>query len=102
MANNGVPYQKYDGASGTYQQVGGNNDGSSHGPAPKRFKWILGMGLIALLGVVYGVHVARNRPKDVVKKAIEKSDTLHIKANGQLKLFDEHSKYRHVPKVQHK
>jgi hypothetical protein len=83
-----VSYQKYDGASGSYQEVP-----SANGSAPprSRMKWVFGAVLVAVIGVVYTVTSTRVPSSAVMDKALAKSG-LQVKADGKVKLFDEFSK----------
>lgn len=87
MANtNGNSYQKYDGATGTYQEAT-NGNGTSSG-SPRRFKWLIGAAAVAVLGTIYAVTSSKS-PQAVVQKAIATSGAgLQVK-NGKLKLFDD-------------
>jgi hypothetical protein len=85
-------YQKYDGASGTYQEIPNPNNGNgSSPPRNSRTKWILGAVLVAVVGVVYTVVSTAGPSSDVVDKAIAKSG-VQVKSDGKVKLFDELSK----------
>ena len=84
-----VSYQKYDGASGSYQEIP-NPNGSSP-PRHGRTKWILGAVVVAVIGVVYTVVSTAGPSSDVVDKALKKSG-VQVKADGKIKLFDEFSK----------
>jgi hypothetical protein len=81
-------YQKYDGASGSYEEVPGN--GAAAAPKSK-MKWILGAVAIAALGVVYAVTTQGGPSSDVMDKALAKSG-IQVKSDGKVKLFDELSK----------
>jgi hypothetical protein len=84
-----VSYQKYDGASGSYQEIPNPNGGSS--PPRSRMKWIVGAVLVAVVGVVYTAVSTRGPSSAMMDKAVKKSG-LQVKADGKVKLFDEFSK----------
>jgi hypothetical protein len=86
-----VSYQKYDGASGSYQEIPNPNGNGSAAPRNSRTKWILGAVLVAVVGVVYTVVSTAGPSSDVVDKAMTKSG-VQVKADGKIKLFDEFSK----------
>jgi hypothetical protein len=92
MADGSGPtsYQKYDGASGSYQEIPNPGNGSSP-PRNSRTKWILGAVLVAVVGVVYTVVSTAGPSSEVMNKAITKSG-LQVKADGKVKLFDKFSK----------
>jgi len=96
MSNNGASYQKTEGSSGSYQEIGGNGDGSSAaGGSGTIKKCLIAIGVVAILGIVYTVTSTRGDPQASVQKSIESSSTgLQVKANGKLKLFDDNSKSR--------
>jgi hypothetical protein len=88
----GNSYQKYDGASGSYQEIPNpNGTNGSSPPRSSRTKWILGAVLVAVVGVVYTVVSTAGPSADVVDKALAKSG-IQVKADGKIKLFDEFSK----------
>ena len=100
MSGEGTSYQKkYDGASGTYQPLR-TNESSGHttddlnGGRPRgRMKWILGAIVVAVIAAVFGITMPRSSPENVIKKEISSSSTLEVKENGELKLFDDTSKF---------
>jgi hypothetical protein len=101
MSNNGQDsYQKYDGASGTYQTISSQSDNGNdlNGPRPwsKARKWLVGVVLVAILGTVYGVTATRVNPKKAVDKALASDKNVKVKANGKLKLFDEYSTWKAI------
>lgn len=86
-ANNGS-YQKYDGSSGTYQEI-------PNGVPPKKSKkWLIGILLAVLLGVVYmftDKYILQ--PEHVVSKSLASSTSgVTTDKEGKLKLFDDLSK----------
>lgn len=88
-------YQKYDGASGTYQTIDSsidNNNGSSR-PVNKKFRYVLGLAAVA--AVLLGIYYAKTTPNPQanIDKTIGQSGKVTVKANGKLKLFDSLSKY---------
>lgn len=93
MSNNGSYQKKYDGATGTYQEIedANGNGQSSYGPGKK--KWMIAVAALAVVavGVYYGTAPSKN-PAMEVSKTISKSGTLSVKSNGKLKLFDSLSK----------
>jgi hypothetical protein len=93
MADGSGPtsYQKYDGASGSYQEIPNPNGNGSAPPRNRRTKWILGAVLVAVVGVVYTVVSTAGPSSDVMNKAITKSG-IQVKADGKVKLFDQFSK----------
>jgi hypothetical protein len=99
--NGGSSYQKYDGASGSYQPVDGSdfedlNSGSNHGRGAasggNRWKTLAAMGVVvaAAVGVYYTVTTPKmNHNQEQIDKAISASGSgLQVKSNGKLKLFD--------------
>jgi len=90
--SNGNSYQKFDGASGIYQEIPNGADGGS-----KKKKWLLALVvLLAGAGVAYGLCAIRNNPQDNVNKALAKDSNVQVKANGKLKLFDDLSEYKAI------
>jgi hypothetical protein len=100
-------YQKYDGASGTYQPVDGSdfedlnsNNGSSSSSSSAGNKWkilaAVGVALAAALGAYYTVtspakagRSGGGSSQQQIDKAISSSGSgLQVKSNGRLKLFD--------------
>jgi hypothetical protein len=100
-------YQKYDGASGTYQPVDGSdfedlnsNNGSSSTSSRSGNKWkilaAVGVALAAALGAYYTVTSPAKAGRSdggssqqQIDKAISSSGSgLQVKSNGRLKLFD--------------
>jgi hypothetical protein len=107
--DNGASYQKYDGASGTYQPVDGSdfedlNSGhvSDAGRRPRgarTWKAAAAIGLVAAAAVVaYRLSASEasfprskvvDNNKEQIDKAISSSGSgLQVKSNGRLKLFD--------------
>lgn len=95
MVDNGNSYQKkYDGASGTYQQIDidiSNGDARPHNRNIRRVL-LVGAAVAIAVGVYYGVTMPRTNPQAVVNKAISSSGTVQVKSDGKLKLFDNLSK----------
>jgi hypothetical protein len=103
MSSEATPsYQKYDGASGTYQTLNAADptNGSSSfsdGAAPPRRgreKWILGA---VVVFVIYGIYEAAAMPRvatpeQAISQSIAKSSLVGVQENGKLKLFDDTSK----------
>jgi hypothetical protein len=97
-AKNGVSYQNGSGggSGGSYTEVGA--DSSIHSGAAgsgSARKWIFGAGLAVVLGVVSFFtikgHWQHSSPQETVQKAMAGSNTgIQVKANGKLKLFDDH------------
>ena len=88
MSNTGQSYQKYDGASGTYQSLSSNN-GSLENPRRGREKWAIGAVALAIVAIVFVVTNPRSNPKDAIDKTIKSSSNIAVKANGKLELFDD-------------
>lgn len=88
--SNGSSYQKFDGASGTYQEIP-NGAGDSRS---KKRKWLTGLVVLSAVGIVYGIFsIAQGKnPQNNVNKALAKDSNVQVKANGKLKLFDDNSK----------
>jgi hypothetical protein len=84
-----MAYQKYDGASGSYEEIPGANGAVA--PPRNRMKWILGAVAVAVAGVVYAVVTTGGPSSDVMDKALAKSG-IQVKSDGKVKLFDEFSK----------
>jgi hypothetical protein len=90
--SNGNSYQKYDGASGIYQEIPNGADGG-----PKKKKWLFALvAVLAGAGIVYGLCAVRNNPQNNVNKALAKDSNVQVKANGKLKLFDDFSEYKSI------
>ena len=85
MANNGGSYQKFDGASGTYQEI---PNGSQSGPGAKKTKWLVAAALLVAVGVGYGAFSMHSSPQKAVDKALANTGNVQVKKNGKLKLFD--------------
>jgi hypothetical protein len=99
-------YQKYDGASGTYQPVDGsdfedlnsNNGSSTSSGSGNKWKILaaVGVALAAVLGAYYTVtspakagRSGGGSSQQHIDKAISSSGSgLQVKSNGRLKLFD--------------
>jgi len=91
MSNNGTSYQRYDGASGTYQEI--PNGASEYSTRSKKTKWLIGAAILVAVGVVYSaVTMHNNSDEKAVDKALANTGTVEVKANGKLKLFDSLSK----------
>jgi ABC-type molybdate transport system permease subunit len=89
-------YQKYDGASGTYQEVGSNiADDSRRVLVPKYAKGLLAAVLVTVAGALYGAtgQFRGDSAQETVEKALNEHSAAEVLENGQLKLFDEYSKY---------
>jgi hypothetical protein len=101
MSNNngsGESYQKYDGASGTYQEIPNGTGSAATGGGRK--KWCLAAGasgLFALVAIAYGANTALHHQYGTTARAVDKAlatdSKLKVKANGKLKLFDDLSKF---------
>lgn len=89
MSNNGGSYQKFDGASGTYQEI---PNGSQSGPGAKKTKWLVAAALLVAVGVGYGAFSIHSSPQKAVDKALANTGNVQVKKNGKLKLFDSLSK----------
>lgn len=101
-------YQKYDGASGTYQPVDGSDfedlnssNGRSTSNSGNKWKMVAAVGLVlaAALGAYYTftAPTAAGRSggssQQQIDKAISSAGSgLQVKSNGRLKLFDSLSK----------
>ena len=81
--SNEASYQKFDGASGTYQEIPNGDEKRS-----RRTKFLVAAALLVAIGVVYGAVSVRNSPKKAVDKALDNSHNIEVKANGKLKLSD--------------
>ena len=96
MASNSQSYQKYDGASGTYQTLSSkesNGNGSSATAHGSRRKWIYGAVVLVVVAAVYmATSLSRTNPDKAVNKALAGDKNIAVDANGKLKLFDELSK----------
>ena len=95
MASTGQSYQKYDGASGTYQTLGTNDsdiNGSSNGGRRGPMKWVYGAVALVVIAGVYFLTAPRVSPGKAVDKAIAGDKNIAVNANGRLQLFDELSK----------
>lgn len=94
MSGNNGSYQKYDGSSGTYQEV---NDTTSSTKKSSWKTWIIGSVLVAVLAVGYtysnNQSFFHNTPNDVVQKSMAASSGVTVDKTGKLKLFDELSTY---------
>jgi hypothetical protein len=97
--NNEGSYQKHDGASGTYQQVGSDHDDLNYnGPvravAKRRLLRLAGLGV--LVAVAVGIYYVGTKPKinnqEQIDKTISSSGNVQVKSDGKLKLFDSLSK----------
>jgi hypothetical protein len=87
MSSNNGSYQKYDGTSGTYQEI------NSTSAPKKRGLWIVGIVLAAALGVGYTYTQRYHQTGTVVSKALASSSSgVTVDKEGKLKLFDELSK----------
>jgi len=100
--DNGSSYQKYDGASGTYQEVedgGSSNGGGANGASGAGKKgWIRnGLVVAAIAALAVGAYYTATTRKQHANKAIDKtlseSGSITVKSNGKLKLFDNLSKF---------
>lgn len=109
MANNGAPYQKAGGGggSGAYHEIGngsptGGGGGASSGGAGMRKRWIMGLGVVGVIAVMFGVYssggaggfAGANRAaasQKTLKKQVDDSGVT-TSADGSLKLFDDMSK----------
>lgn len=92
MAKNGESYQKFDGNTGTYQEIPDANGHSSSTGGSR--KWVVGAVLLAVLGGVYTAtsYHSHNSATNAVDKSIASSSNIAIAKNGKLKLFDSMSK----------
>ena len=88
--SNGNSYQKFDGASGTYQEI--PNNGSSISSASKKTKWLVAAALLVVVGIGYTAFSLKSNPSANVDKALASKGNVQVKANGKLKLFDSLSK----------
>jgi hypothetical protein len=87
--NNGGSYQKYDGGSGTYQDI---RDGDKPN---NRKKWLLGFIVAIALGGAYVVTTRKvgRSSKDIILKSLASGSSTVSVSKGKLKLFDDHSKF---------
>jgi len=97
--NNGTSYQKYDGASGTYQEIENSSDidNNGSGGGVKRggmVRKLLAFGAVVAvaLGAYYTVTNNKHKSKANIDKTISESTSITVKGNGRLKLFDNLSK----------
>lgn len=89
MSNgNGGSYQKFDGASGTYQEI--PNGSTSSGA--KKTKWLVAAALLVVVGIGYTTYSLKSNPSANVDKTLASKGNVQVKANGKLKLFDSLSK----------
>ena len=95
-------YQKYDGASGTYQSTdNGSSDFDSNGsnsPRGRTAKWVGGTVLVAVIAAVYLYTSPFHKinAESAIKDSIHKTGGLKVSANGKLKLFDDLSKFNFI------
>lgn len=91
MSGNGS-YQKYDGSSGTYQDI-------STGTKPSgKAKWLIGIVVTAVLGSVYFFTTNKNG-RDEAEVLVDKSiktiaSAVRPQKEAKIKLFDDLSKYK--------
>ena len=87
--SNGNSYQKFDGASGTYQEIP-NGSGTA---SSKKTKWLVAAALLVVAGIGYTAYSMESKnPSDNVHKTLASKGNVQVKANGKLKLFDSISK----------
>jgi hypothetical protein len=95
---NGGSYQKYDGSTGTYQEVSTKENGELSTKSGGVKSFLFGAVFVAVLGVGYSygqqyINIFTNHSDQVVKKSIASSSGVTVDKTGKLKLFDELSKY---------
>lgn len=90
-------YQKYDGASGTYQQIGSEHDdlnggANGSGSTLRRNRFLKLAGLVVVAAGAVGLYYAFTKPainnQQQIDKTISSSGKIQVKSNGRLKLFD--------------
>lgn len=89
-------YQK-NGGSGDYQPIATNGTNgtseSGEGGKKKYLPWILLAILVAAAGVFWTSFHDKSDPEGAVEKAMATSSGVKLNSNGQVKLFDDISKY---------
>lgn len=89
--SNGGSYQKNGGNGATYQEIPGS---VGHDERRKRARrqWIIGIVVVAMAAIVYGVMHSGRNAEAVVNDKLAKSKTVSFSKTGKLKLFDDLSK----------
>jgi len=89
--SNGNSYQKFDGASGTYQEIPNGSSSTGFGGS-KKTKWLVAAALLVLVGIGVTTYELKSSPAANVDKTLANKGNVQVKANGKLKLFDSLSK----------